>query len=110
MTTPRIRPAVAPLTLVLVALTLLAPPVRALTTVAAPDPVRAARQGHSRVSLPHSPTSAAPLAPLDAASRLLASPCPMAHCDPQMSDEEPVHIPTAGVSVAWTFTPRGNRN
>jgi hypothetical protein len=38
---------------------------------------------------------------------LAASACPMAHCDPQMSDQENMSIPTATVSTAWSFTTTG---
>lgn len=35
---------------------------------------------------------------------LAPSACPMAHCDPQMSDDEQVTIPTTTATIAWTFT------
>lgn len=49
----------------------------------------------------------APLRAETTADTLASSPCPMAHCDPQMSDDEHVVMNTSTVTITWAFSQTG---
>src|SRR4051812_45186832 len=42
-----------------------------------------------------------------AATAPAPSACPMAHCDPRLSDDEPGAFPTNGVAITWAFDRTG---
>src|SRR5579885_2453577 len=49
----------------------------------------------------------APLRTATTGDTLAPSPCPMAHCDPQMSDNEHVVMATSTVTITWAFSQTG---